>query len=75
MLSRIKDDNTGEIALKLVPPEKRRPERLKGTGRRGVETKLKKEKVRKGIPYEKQCIEVKRNWKNKIIFLADVLEA
>ena len=29
-------------ALKLVPPGKRRPERLKGTGGRGVETKLKK---------------------------------
>ena len=29
----MKDDKTGKRALKLVPPGKRRPERLNGTGR------------------------------------------
>ena len=38
----MKNDNTGKRALKLLPPGKRRPERLKGTGRRSIETKLKK---------------------------------
>ena len=44
----MKDDNTGKRALKLIPPGKRRPERLKGTGRRSIEMKLKK--TSKGIP-------------------------
>ena len=38
----MKDDNIGKRALKLIPPGKRRPERLKGTGRRSIEMKLKK---------------------------------
>ena len=45
LLSRMKDDKTGKRALKLVPPGKKRPERLSGTRRRSQERL-----VPKGIP-------------------------
>ena len=37
LLSIMKNDKTGKRALKLVPPGKRRPERLNGTRRRSQE--------------------------------------
>ena len=57
----MKDHNTGKRALKLVPPGKRRPERLKGTGRKSIETKL------RGEYHRGNCTCISRNFsKSKI---------